>query len=118
MEETTDRSVLLHAWIRTTLRPHVAPIIRDDSRYRFVFDQLEFLLALGYTHVFPDYGWAPIGSLGSRNRNVHRIVEEIEASFASRRDDSPFVKSGIFGDTVALCRERLEALQQLIAKVR
>ena len=88
LEGTTDRRVPLYTWMRTTLRPYVAPIIRDDRRYRFVFDQLEFLLALGYAHADPDFGWVPIGPLSARNRNTQRIGEEIEASLAAERDDS------------------------------
>ena len=118
LEGTTNRTVPLHSRIRTTLQPYVGPTIRDPGRYSFVFDQLELLLALGYTHAQPDYGWAPIGLWNRRNRNRDRIVEGIEASLTSERDDSRFVKSRIFGDTHQVCGQRLVTLKRFISKAR
>ena len=118
LEGTNDRPVPLYTWMRRTLRSHVATTIRDDGRYGFVFDYLEFVLALGYAHAAADLGWVPIGSLTSRNPNTRRIVGEIEGSLALERDDSRFVKCGIFGDTAEVCGQRLAAVQQFITKRR
>ena len=118
LEGTSERAVPLYAWMRTTLRSHLAAIIRDDRRYRFVFDYLEFVLALGYAHAAPGLGWVPMGSLTRRSPNTGRIVEEIEGSLVSERDNSRFVQCGIFGDTSEVCRQRLAAVQQFIAERR
>ena len=116
--ETNDRPVPLYAWMRTTLRSHVATTIRDDRRYRFVFDYLDFVLALAYAHATADLGWVPIGSLTTRHPNTRRIADEIEGSLALERHDSRFVKCGIFGDTAEVCGQRLTTVQQFIAKGR
>ena len=116
-ETTTDRTMLLNSWMLQTLRPHVAPVVADDSQYTLLFHKLEVLLALGYIHGYPEHGWAPIGPVGYHRRNpIDRVVQEIDTSLSARGDDSPFVKCGIFGATKEVCTQRLTSLRNLIAR--
>ena len=109
-----NRRVPMSAWIHDALRQPAARIVPDDSRYRFVFDKPEFLLALGYVHVEPEQGWAPVGAFYDRNENRNRIMQEIETSLSRTRNESPFVTCGIFGDTEEMCRQRLATLRDVI----
>ena len=115
-DETAGNFITLNERIYRTLRPHVAAVVPDDNRYRFVFDKFEALLTLGYAHANPELGWAPPGPFTYRNPNKKRIVAEIDASLSSRGDDSPFVSCGIFGNTEKVCRQRLKAVQDLMTK--
>ena len=112
------RHVPLNDWMHDALRTHAARIVRDDTRYTFVFDKLETLIALAYTHIRPEYGWLPLGAFGYRTDNRDRIVTEITESLSSRQSDSPFVRCGIFGETSAVCRQRLDALRDFLGKAR
>ena len=108
----------LNDWIHDALRPHAARVVSDDTRYTFVFDKLETLMALAYTHVHSGQAWPPLGAFGYREENRERIVKEITESLSSRLDDSPFVKCGIFGDTGEMCRQRLDTLLDFVGRAR
>ena len=112
------RHVPLNDWMHDALRPHAARIVRDDTRYTFIFDKFETLIALAYTHIRPEYGWLPLGAFGYRTDNRDRIVTEVTQSLSSRLDDSPFVRCGIFGETSEVCRQRLDALRSFVGKAR
>ena len=112
------RHAPLNDWIHDALRPHAARVVLDDTRYTFVFDKLETLIALAYTHVHSGQAWPPLGAFGYREENRERIVKEITESLSSRLDDSPFVKCGIFGDTGEVCRQRLDTLLGFVGRAR
>ena len=117
LEGMEKRSTPLNNWMHSTLRPHVGRIIPEDSRYTFVFDKLEILMALNQIHR-DSLAWPLPGPFYYRQETRKRIVQEIEESLSSRRDDSPFVKCGIFGDTEQACTQRLADLRDVIAGTR
>ena len=106
--------VPLNDWMHKTLRPHAARVIPDDTRYTFVFDKLEVLVALGYLDRLDDC-FPPIGAFGYREDNRKRIIREIQESLSAREDDSPFVKCGVFGNTAEVCTQRVARLQQCLS---
>ena len=116
LEGMENRRVPMSDWLHDALRQPAARIVPDDSRYTFVFDKLEILLALGYVHVEPEQGWAPVGAFCHRHKNRKRIEQEIEASLSRTGNESPFVTCGIFGDTEEICRQRLATLRDLIGR--
>ena len=120
LEGMERRKTPLNDWMHSALRPHAGRIIPEDSRYTFVFDKLEILMALNYIHVHSrdSFAWPPLGRFYYRQETRNRIVQEIEGSLSSRRDDSHFVKCGIFGDTEQACTQRLVDLRDVIAKMR
>ena len=111
----------LNDWIHQTLRPYAERIIPDENRYTLVFDKLEILMALNFAHKAkgPEgSGRPPPGTFGYRRDNRSRIFQEIEESLLSKRAESPYVKSGIFGENLALeCQQGVEALRQFIPKL-
>ena len=65
-----------------------------------------------------DRYWAPAGAFGYRSDNRGRIFQEIEESLSTMQAESPYVTSGIFGETVAECKQGVEALKQFIPSLR
>lgn len=109
----------LSARIYDTLRPHAERIIPDANRCALAFDKLEILMALSYMHQRPqDRDYAPPGLFTYHDENRRRILQEINESLSTAQDASPFVTSGIFGDTEEDCRKELAHLEKLIEKGR
>ena len=117
LEGMDRRYAPLNDWIHDALRPHAESTISDDQ-YTLVFDKLEILIALNYAHkanrTSGSY-WAPLGAFGYRSNNRRRIFQEIEESLSTMKAESPYVTSGIFGDTVEECQQGLEDLKQFIS---
>ena len=101
------------------LRPQALRVLSDDGRYAPVFDKLEILVTLSSLHRHPaDFGPEIKNSLwGYQEANWRGIMSEIHESLSSNDDDSPFVTCRIFGDTAAVCGQRLTALRDLVAKI-
>ena len=108
--------------IQDTLRPHAERIIHDDNRYTLVFDKLEILMALSYAHHQDEYSpyryQEPQGAFVYRYENTtNPILQEIGESLDTMQAESPFVTSGIFGETAAECGQGLATLKDLILKL-
>jgi hypothetical protein len=99
--------------MRKCLRPHARRIVPDDARYTLVFDMLETLLTLAFVHA--DSGPTRLqGALWYFQENGGRVLSDIEESLSSRRGESPFVRSRIFGSTTDECHQRLKQVRELI----
>jgi len=113
------RHTPLNDWLHTLLRPLTKRLIPTDARYTLQFNKLEILMALsaGYhSEREPDWYWVPPG-YGYRHDNCKSVLQEIEASLAKHGNGSPFVKSEIFGTSVAECRKELEAFNTFLQKL-
>ena len=103
------------------LREHTTSIFPNDPRYSLVFDKLEILIALSFvnhtTRLGRSSNWAPPGAFGYRHQNRERILQEIEESISALEDRSPFVESGIFGDTAVICRRHFDAFKEFSNKL-
>ena len=120
LEGMDKRKMPLNDWLYNGLRTHTMRVVPDEARYEFIFDQFEMLVALNYIHLDQQerYGhWAPLGAFSYR-LHENRIDQEIEESLSTMQVESPFVKCGIFGQTVDLCKKRLAALREFIGTVR
>ena len=73
------------------LRPTVKEIIRDDQRYKELFDQIEYLFGLA---CYAGIGVGPVG-LGAHRRRVGP-VEPPDGLIQSNRD--VFIEAGVFTD--------------------
>lgn len=110
----------LNDWLHDALRDALRTVIPNDNRYTYTFDKLELLMALGYARHAKrtkDWYWAPPGAYGYRRDNQARILQEIQDSIAKVGDQSPFVKSGMFGDSVEDCNNALSAFGEFLGKV-
>ena len=101
------------------LRPQALRVLSDDGRYAPAFAKLEILVTLSAIHGHPaDFGQEIRNSLwGYQEVNWSAVMSEIHESLSSNRDDSPFVACRIFGDTAAVCGQRLTALRGLVATI-
>lgn len=114
------RHAPLNDWLHDLLRKSANRLIPSNHRYTFVFDKLEVLMALGFAHHAKrtkDWYWAPPGAYGYRSDNRTQVLQEIEQSISSRGDQSPFVVSGIFGDSAKDCTQALNAFREFTAKI-
>jgi len=114
------RHAPLNDWLHDLLRKPAARLIPNDNRYTLVFDKLEIMMALGYTHQAKrtkDWYWAPPGAFGYRSDNRSRVLQEVEQSISRMGDQSPFVASGIFGDSAADCTQALTAFREFTVKI-
>ena len=81
---------------------------------------MTLLITLNYIHLdqHERYGaWAPLGAFSYRLEK-YRIDQEIEESLSVMQLESPFLKCGLFGHTVDLCKKRLAALREFLRTVR
>ena len=122
LEGMEERYVPLSDWIHNILWSYAESIISDDNRYTLTFDKLEILMALSYAYHEDEWSseWykVPLGAFGYRHENRGRIFQEIEESLSTMQAESPYVTSGIFGETVAECQQGVEALKQFIPRLR
>lgn len=121
LEGMNNRYAPLNDWLHNVLRVHTKRLIPNESRYTLVFDKLEILMALGYAcHAkrANDRYWAPPGAYGYRSDNRARVLQEIRDTVSSMGDQSPFVISGIFGDSADACDHALSAFSEFVQGLR
>ena len=108
-----------NSWVYDTLRSSAKSIIFDDNEYLLTFDKLEILIALRYTHIhqrihayyFSNFSFIDHYDIGDQ------IPHEIEQSILQLRAESPYVKCGLFGNSVVECEEVVETVRQTIRKI-
>jgi hypothetical protein len=120
LEGMERRYAPMNDWLHDILRNALRTVIPNDIRYTYTFDKLELLMALGYARHAKrtkEWYWAPPGAYGYRRENQARILQEIQDSIAKAGDQSPFVKSGVFGDSTEDCTNALSAFSKFLGEV-
>ena len=109
----------LNEWLHSTLRLHAKRILTDNEEYTRIFDKLEILIALGAGGIneWTRNHWAPPGMFIYRVGNRKAVLLEIRESLSKMKDRSPFVASGIFGDTAEKCEKSIVALEEFVVRV-
>ena len=116
-----NRMLPLNDWIHDRLRSHARELTRDSTTYTEMFDKLEILVALNFAHR-PPVPWLGKdefllrGAFGYRQENREQIISEIERSLSLDGNQSPYVTSGIFGDSPSECASVLDAFKQNIPR--
>ena len=114
----------LNHWIQDALWRHFQHTTSHKDKYTLTFDKFEVLIALGYLYRVDqsnlgDCGpLAPLGAFADRYQNRVRIMKEIYESLSEDQNDSPFVKSGIFGRNTEDCMRIVKQFQEFISKFR
>ncbi|KAB2930082.1 MAG: hypothetical protein F9K24_17995 [Leptonema illini] len=113
LEGMEKRYAPLNDWIQNSLKPHFHAFHSTEAESDGAFDKLEILIGLsfGYQTKPSPYRALP-GCYGYRYRNRQSIIGEIRNSIDSQLDDSPFVKSGIFGKSAAECAGALNSFTE------
>ena len=105
----------LSNWIFAALREASKRVIPEDDEYVLVFDRLEARMALGYAYHRVLHGyWAPAGAFAYRRHDQPRVLAHFKDSMSELGSDSPYVKSGRFGDSQQECSEALAKLEELV----
>lgn len=123
LEGMENRRVPLNDWLHTELRQYTRRLISSDDKYTLIFDKLEILIALNYAfQMYETYEdenpWVPVGAFGYRYGSRNRFLQEIQKSLSEFKDESPFVRSDIFGRTVDGCSNNLQILNKFIGLLR
>lgn len=122
LEGMERRHTPLSDWIQTAVRQYMSNTAYNTEQYDLAFDKLEILMALSYAYhaekkAEPWYRyWAPLGSFVYRSRTRERITGEIEGSISTLQHDSPYVRSGIFGDTPEECAASIQQFREFVTK--
>ena len=97
------------------------PTISDETKYVMAFDTFEIMAALAFAQISradPNYGgWFPLGLYLWRSDNRRRIISTIEESINVNLDASPFVTSGLFGDTAKECLQMISDFGEYVGRV-
>jgi len=122
LEGMANQHTPLSEWIRTALWQYMSYTAYNSKQYDLAFDKLEILMALSYAYhddekAEPWYSYrTSIGSFIYRTQTRGRILREIEESIATRQHESPFVRSGIFGETADECAESIQQFQEFVPR--
>ena len=118
LEGMDQRKYPLNDWIHDALQRIVTSVIRNTRQYTLTFDKLEILIALSFAHrgkPFVD-GWMPVGAFHYRYRNTEHVLREIRESLVDSGGCSAFVTSRIFGESIEECEDKLNLLEEFLAR--
>ena len=118
LEGLSSSRLPLNEWMFGVLRTPLRTVLPDDGAYERAFVELEILLALSYAtrkvdawEIAKGVRYCPPGRF-LYGRGGQRVREKIDRSIAEEGDSSPYVTSGIFGNTASECRERLSGFAE------
>jgi hypothetical protein len=109
-----------HDWLQIAVKPYMARITISNKRFSLMFDKLEILMALSYayrTEQSGEYYWTPAGSYGYRHDNQEKILKEIAGELSTDGENSIYVTSRLFGDSVKKCTEGLATFQEFVKRL-
>ena len=118
LPEMGNKRFPMSQWIYQVIRRHVEDLVPSEDHFAVTFTRFEILLALGFAHHEGGrWGyWAPPGTFIYRYEERHRILTEIQESLVKLGNESPFVQSGIFGNTSDVCTQAIADLNEFVAK--
>ena len=122
LEGMANRPTPLSEWIKTAVWQYMSYTAFNSERYDLAFDKLEILMALSYarhddTKAEPWYRyWTPLGSFVYRSQTREQVIREIEGSISTLQHDSPFVRSGIFGETPEECAVSIKQFKEFVPR--
>jgi hypothetical protein len=106
------KRVPINDWLFETIRFFLAEIIYDEQEYEIIFDRFECLISLAHSNQFnpkeEDGHFMPAGCFIHRSQNVRRFLKDIEDNLNEFSENSIYVKSNLLGNSVDVCKSRLE----------
>lgn len=122
LEGMDRRYAPLNDWLHALLLPRFRSLVPSESRFSYCFDRLEVLMALSFAHHAKRADgwpyWVPPGCYGYRRDSLDRIVKEMQSSIESLGDKSPYVRSGIFGQSAEKCIAGINAFTAWVRELR
>ena len=122
LEGMEKRHTPLNDWIQAAVRQYMSNTTFNSEQYDLMFDKLEILMALSYARhddkkAEPWYRyWTPLGSFVYRSQTREQVIREIEGSISTLQHDSPFVRSGIFGETPEECAVSIKQFKEFVPR--
>ena len=106
----------LNEWMFNTLRQLTKEMIPVEGRYLYNFVKLEMLMSMNSVYrPRPVWLGATRGIFLYYFETAEAVHQEITNSIADHRDESPFVRADIFGQTSEVCMQHIDDLQQWIS---
>ena len=105
----------LNNWVHQTLHQYLSKTIHSSDQYDLMFDKMEILMALAHAYHWKRANRTPrlfLGLFVYRTQKRMQILEEIEGSISILQHESPFVRSGIFGETPEECMVSIEQFKE------
>ncbi|MFZ6748945.1 SIR2 family protein [Undibacterium sp. Ren11W] len=109
-----NRHLPLHSWIEDYFAPVGIALFQSELEYLNGLDKLEFLWTLAYASSIrtnTSNFWVPFGNFIYRHGRYDQLVKEVRHSLLVDKENSPYVKSCIFGSSVKECEEVLLAIE-------
>lgn len=118
LEGMSDRKFPLNDWLHNSLRDCLSESFSSPDEFTLAFDTVEILLALSFGKYLSSNDWRPPGCYGYRTRNFELIISDIKNSIDTFAEESIYVKSELFGNSVTECLEQIKALSEFGGKLR
>jgi hypothetical protein len=120
LEGRAQRYAPLNDWLHDVLLNQIGHLFASTEAFTYAFDRVEILLALA----FGEHGtksfqikYRPPGSFGYRFSNREKIISEIVESLKELENESPYVTSGLIGETADTCHEQIRILNESIGRL-
>lgn len=104
----------LNSWIEDFFSPLGRSLFQSNQEYLDGLDKLEFLWTLAVARKMrpsTSFFWVPFGNFIYRHGRYEQLQKEILQSLTSHGEDSPYVKSSIFGTSVEECQLLLDKVK-------
>ncbi len=122
LEGMDRRYVPLNDWLHALLQPRFRSLISSEARFSYGFDQFEILMALSFAHHAKRAEgwpyWVPLGCYGYRRDSLERILKEMQFSIENLGDNSPYVRSGIYGHSADQCIVGINSFADWVRELR
>nr|WP_315485346.1 SIR2 family protein [uncultured Undibacterium sp.] len=120
LEGLDKRYAPLNDWLHDVLLGQIGHLFSSAEEFTYAFDRVEILLALAFgAHGANSFQrtYRPPGSFGYRFSNREKIISEIIESLKDFENESPYITSGLIGDTADTCREQIRILNEFIGRL-
>jgi hypothetical protein len=118
LEGMSKQKFPLNDWLHKTLSECLGESFSSNDEYTLAFDTIEILLALSFGKHSGSHTWRPPGCYGYRTGNFELVISDIKNSMATFAEDSMYVKSKLFGNSVAECLEQIQILSEFSGRLR
>ncbi|MBP1627548.1 MAG: putative NTPase [Holophagaceae bacterium] len=119
LEGMDNRRAPLNDWMYEFLKPFFRQLTPTEDSFEIAFDRFEVILALAYAvHGEREQECVPPGAFGYRHRNRDRALSEIRDSIEKEASNSPFIASGLLGDSPSDAERAFKAFQNTLSRLQ
>ena len=112
LEGMENHHLPLNEWMFNTLQQFAKGMIPEEGRYLYNFVKLEMLMSLNSLYrPSPTWPGQTRGVFLYHYEISRGVLQEITDSISIHRDESPFVRADIFGQTSGVCMQHIDRLK-------